>query len=99
MASRGGRGGRGRGGANKPMVPMGHLQFAEVIAMSKEGTDVLYPVSAHLSERPRATPCSLENGLCRPWNHLILPTPMPARHVLPTQVLECLGIASFSRRF
>ncbi|TKA52990.1 hypothetical protein B0A53_04293 [Rhodotorula sp. CCFEE 5036] len=46
MASRGGRGGGrgGRGGASgKPQPPMGHLQYAEIIEQSKQGTDVLYP--------------------------------------------------------
>lgn len=49
MASRGGRGGGrgGRGGASgKPQPPMGHLQYAEIIEQSKQGTDVLYPVRA-----------------------------------------------------
>ncbi|GAA6061588.1 hypothetical protein JCM10212_004338 [Sporobolomyces blumeae] len=46
MASRGGRGGGrgGRGGASgKPQPPIGHLAYADIIAASKEGTDVLYP--------------------------------------------------------
>ncbi|GJN88503.1 hypothetical protein Rhopal_001469-T1 [Rhodotorula paludigena] len=45
MASRGGRGGGrgGRGGSGKPQPPIGHLQYQDIIAASKEGTDVLYP--------------------------------------------------------
>lgn len=60
MASRGGRGGGrgGRGGASgKPQPPMGHLQYAEIIEQSKQGTDVLYPVRfsslSRLSDRYR----------------------------------------------
>ncbi|GAA6051165.1 hypothetical protein JCM3770_002570 [Rhodotorula araucariae] len=45
MSGRGGRGGGrgGRGGSSKPQAPIGHLQYADIIATSKEGTDVLYP--------------------------------------------------------
>ncbi|GAA5835318.1 hypothetical protein JCM9279_004505 [Rhodotorula babjevae] len=45
MSGRGGRGGGrgGRGGSGKPQAPIGHLQYADIIAASKEGTDVLYP--------------------------------------------------------
>ncbi|GAA6024371.1 hypothetical protein JCM10207_003302 [Rhodosporidiobolus poonsookiae] len=39
----GGRGGRGGGAGGRPQPPVGHLQYADIIATSKEGTDVLYP--------------------------------------------------------
>ncbi|ORY72243.1 DNA-directed RNA polymerase III, subunit Rpc31 [Leucosporidium creatinivorum] len=47
MAARGGRGGgrggRGGGASGKPQMPIGHLAYADIIAYSGEGTDVLYP--------------------------------------------------------
>lgn len=50
MAARGGRGGgrggRGGGASGKPQMPIGHLAYADIIAYSGEGTDVLYPVSS-----------------------------------------------------
>lgn len=47
MAARGGRGGRGRGGAGSVFTPqlLGHLNYGDIIAQSKEGTGIFYPVS------------------------------------------------------
>lgn len=49
MAARGGRGGRGRGGAGSVFTPqlLGHLNYGDIIAQSKEGTGIFYPVSSN----------------------------------------------------
>jgi hypothetical protein len=40
---------------------MGHLQYAEIIEQSKQGTDVLYPV--------RAMASSVSLAQVKSWNH------------------------------
>ncbi|GAA6026976.1 hypothetical protein JCM8097_006010 [Rhodosporidiobolus ruineniae] len=41
---RGGRGGgRGGGASGRPQPPVGHLNYNDIIEISKQGTDVLYP--------------------------------------------------------
>ncbi|GAA5863895.1 hypothetical protein JCM1840_005810 [Sporobolomyces johnsonii] len=71
MASRGGRGGGrgGRGGASgKPQPPIGHLNFADIIAHSKEGTDVLYPPM----ELPDTdVPSTREARIARRYNNMV----------------------------
>lgn len=81
MASRGGRGGRGRGGASqKPQVNMGHLQFAEVMEMSKQGTDVLYPVSRRRISHTSAKVLIFQSSASL-WIHLTLLTRTPMKSV------------------
>ncbi|TNY22494.1 DNA-directed RNA polymerase III, subunit Rpc31 [Rhodotorula diobovata] len=70
MSGRGGRGGGrgGRGGSGKPQAPIGHLQYADIIATSKEGTDVLYPP---MDMPDTEYPSTREASIARRYNAMV----------------------------